>query len=175
MHRVVEDLEVTKTRQAQVKEMFLLLMDWTSHELEKDEPKCSKVRHRLIESTLESSIEQSKGYLEQLKAEENMIQLHYADLEEQKRDNDTILNLHKSLSGFNVKRVSTDYDADIDLNISRFVVDLKAPSNRSVKESEALIELAGANHQLTYAGKKYSLSSNKDLQEIQSIVKETYY
>jgi hypothetical protein len=175
MEKVITDLEITKSRQLQVKEMFLLLMDWANHELEKDSTKSTSVRRKLIENTLESAMEKSKGYMDQLKTEENMIQLHYEELDEEKRDTDTILELFKGISGFGVKRVSTEYDDTIDLQLSRFLVDFRRSSNTNDKSHEALIESAGRNQQMSFQGNKYSFSSPTDLREVQKLVKKNYF
>jgi hypothetical protein len=172
MEDLTKDLQVTKERQRQVKELCNLILDWAGHTLDEEPHNKDKILKLLKEYKLLASLENTKNYLEQLKTEEQTIIGNYAELEAKRKSCQDIIHIYERMATTNIQLISEDYDEVLDLNMSKVLVDFNMNDRSGSKSDQALIDISEGTRTIKIDSKAYILEKPEDRSIVQKIVLE---
>jgi hypothetical protein len=172
MEDLTSNLHVTRDRTRQVKELCNLILDWAGHTLEENPDNLAKIVMLIKEYKLRTTLENSKNYLEQLKAEEEEINSTYAELEVRKKSSKEVISFYEMMTLTSIRPIVDEYDETLELDLTQLLVDFRMHDKNGTKADQALVDVTPENKTIKFASKTFSLDKLQEREQVQGIVRD---
>lgn len=172
MDDLTDNLKVTRDRTRQVKELCNLIMDWTGHTIEENPHNLAIISGLIKEYRLRTTLENTKTYLEQLKAEEHEVNSTYAELEARKKSCREVIELYEMMTLTSIKPIIDEYDETLDLDMTQLLVDFRMHDKNGTKGDQALVDITPLDKTIKFTSKVFNLNKPQEKEQVQGIVRD---